>query len=182
MEKYSSQYVLNVKQYSEILKNKYIWHPENQDNLCVWYCLAKAMFKPPNQRMIISKAKELLAQFYNISLENRNSQNSPINQFVHSYQGFIEEFEKISQFFNINLNIYVFNFSCNELDYELADSYKVQYPKCVINLLCLDNSVICDNPNYQDSSHMLLIKDVEKLTGYWICPKCDSHCIGCPVM
>ncbi|OHT16978.1 hypothetical protein TRFO_41403 [Tritrichomonas foetus] len=24
---------------------------------------------------------------------------------------------------------------------------------------------------------MLLITDVEKLTGYWICPKCNSHCI-----
>ncbi|OHT17185.1 hypothetical protein TRFO_41228 [Tritrichomonas foetus] len=72
--------------------------------------------------MIISKAKEPLASFYNISIENRISQNSHITKFFHSYQGHVEEFDKISQFFNINLNIFVFNFSCNELEYELADN------------------------------------------------------------
>ncbi|OHT02478.1 hypothetical protein TRFO_30361 [Tritrichomonas foetus] len=63
------------------------------------------------------------------------------------------------------------------MDYELADSFRVEYPKHIINLLSLDNGVIYDDPEYKDTSHMLLITDVEKLTGYWICPKCNNHCI-----
>ena len=168
-DEYPIDFVLSLKSLQKILYESHcVWNPENQDNLCVWYCLAKALFKPKNKAMIVSKAKELMSKFYNIPLGKRNSRTNEINKFVKNYQGFnVIEYDDLANKFDLHITIYSYQFNIKNSYYEKLDEYNKK-GSFEINLLQIMDEF---------ENHCALITNLDKLLGSWVCPRCKSHVI-----
>ena len=159
--------------------NSNIWDRNNYDNsLCLWYCLAHALYSPPNQKVHNAKAIEMLCKFSDVDNGNIKNKNREAIQFARNYKGFYGDPTDVCNKFNISITVWGVEYR-SELKayYEVLDAYK---PKTEaesetdtkhVNLLLLSKE------QNNGCEHFMYIKNAELLTGMWLCPHCKNHII-----
>ena len=92
-----------------------------------------------------------------------------MNVFAENYKGFniATELDEFCEFFKVSVCFYQYESDIEK--YTIIDEHIIKgYP--IMNLLV---------HSYKESTHIMLIKDVEALTHVRICPKCRQYCFKC---
>ena len=151
-----------IKGYGFLLKNNFVSYDEDE-NICMFYALAKA--KNPSLKLnpVISIAKKLFATFYNLSTVKA------LKNKLANYQGMLPiEEQKFCDTFNVNIRYYFTE--PDEQRYDVIGRIDTQNPDentFLLNLLRI--------PLSKNKFHVVLIKDVERLTNLYICPHCNEY-------
>ena len=165
----------------ELLSNKSIVPYNEDNNLCFWAAYASYLHdighNHPHRKLISEQdsfkkrqlttdAKSLLIAFH------------PDITNINLYQGFdlTTELKPFTMWAKIDVNIY--DYDCTSKKFNLFQSVKCSLTdSCtaeetktevqVMNILLITQNC---------KTHVMYIKDVERLTGILICPKCHSYC------
>jgi hypothetical protein len=149
---------VKIPGYEFILKNNYVYAYDEDDNLCMFIALVIAeRGRIKSNTQLKAEAKREFNKFYNNEIDTKVYQGlSPTEE-----QRFCDEF-------NVSLRYY-YTEKYKEV-YDLVDSIKPKNPNkdtIIMNLLRI--------PLPDNKFHVMLIRDVEKLTKLRVCPHCREY-------
>ena len=162
---------INIPGYEWITKNKYIFSCDTDNNLCMFYSLfiAKNGFtiiendKKMGENAINARAKTLFKDFYKIKTAKE------LKQKIQEYNGLpANQEQNFCNFFNVNLTYYYTE--PNKQKYDIVDIVNTQHQNektITMHLLRI--------PTDENQFHVMLIKDVLKITDLIICPHCRHY-------
>jgi hypothetical protein len=150
----------------ELINHKQVFSYNSDDNLCLFAALVyhyDPQFARQNVDKVRPRAKKYYKDYYGYN-------------FNLDYKGFnLTEFQKFCNHFKINVTVYCFDRKAKKNKTETQDLYRIQQEYFAepetedqLNILLI---------NIGKSFHIMLIKDVEALTGFCCCNIC--HRIIC---
>jgi hypothetical protein len=159
----------NNKQLKYVLShNSQIWDPKNfEDNLCLWHCLAYALYNPPNEKSRHAKAVEMLCTFSGIDNGNKKSKNREAIMFANNYEGFGGDMADVCTKFNICITVFGAEYMGGlRVRYEILDTYRPEYtdiPKGQTDQIKHINLLMLTKEQNGGSNHFMYIRDAELL-------------------
>jgi len=139
-----------------------------ENNFCFWAALYYC-FNDVNENgsdRDASKIKKLLFNFYNPD-EIYNPDSRKVREFIKNYPGFnMTELNKVCERFNLNFTFYRYEPNSQEQKFKYIEHYRYSKKATTVHMLLYTLN--------DHKTHIMKIKDYQKLTGYKFCDKCGN--------